>query len=231
MKIDFSKLEETLNLDFKNKVLFQQAFTHRSYLNENKSLNVEDNERLEFLGDAVLQLVSTEFLFRKYPEMDEGKLTTIRSILVNADNCALVAKELSFNDFLLLSKGESKETGRARQNILANTLEAVIGAIFIDQGLEKAREFINTYITSRADDVLERGDWTDAKTLFQTKAQEMEGITPVYKTLKESGPDHAKNFSVGVFLGDKKLGTGEGNSKQDAEQMAAREALKAQGWI
>ncbi len=228
--MDFSKFEETLGLSFNNKALLRQAFTHRSYINENRSSGLAHNERLEYLGDAVLQLVTTDFLFKKFPDKDEGELTSIRSALVNADTCASVAQKLSMNDFLLLSKGESKDTGRARQYILANTFEAIIGAIYLDRGYNEAVNFINKHITPLTEAIVEGGTWVDAKSLFQAKAQENLSHTPMYKTLSESGPDHDKQFSVGVFVGEDKMGVGEGKSKQDAEQAAARDALKKQGW-
>ncbi len=228
--MDFNKFEEALGLSFKNKNLFKQAFTHRSYINENRSSGMSHNERLEYLGDAVLQLVITDFLFKKFPLMDEGELTSVRSALVNADTCSSVAQKLGVNEYLLLSKGESKDVGRARQYILANTLEAIIGAIHLDQGFAEAEKFILKNITPLADNIVESGSWIDAKSLFQSKAQEEFSQTPIYKTISESGPDHDKHFTVGVFVGDEKMGVGEGKSKQDAEQEAARAALKTKGW-
>lgn len=226
----FDKFETTSGVHFKDKALLKQAFTHRSYINENKSAGLEHNERLEFLGDAVLELVITDYLYGRFKEMDEGELTSLRSVLVNADTCSLVASKIGVNDFLLLSKGEQKDTGRARQYILANTLEAIIGAIYMDQGYDVAKKFIFDHITPLTEEVLEKGSWIDSKSLFQEKAQEHTGITPVYKLIRESGPDHDKHFSIGVFLGTDKVGEGEGKSKQDAEQMAAREALDKKGW-
>lgn len=228
--MDFSKFEETAGVDFNDKALLKQAFTHRSYINENRSSGLEHNERLEFLGDAVLELVTTDFLYKKFPEMDEGQLTSLRSALVNADTCALVAQKLGANDFLLLSRGEAKDIGRARQYILANTLEALIGAVYLDQGYDAARNFILNHVTTLADDIIEKGTWIDAKSLFQEKTQEHLGVTPTYKTIRESGPDHDKRFTVGVYAGNDLLGEGEGKSKQDAEQEAARSALAKKGW-
>ncbi len=228
--MQFEKFEEKAGVIFKDKNLLKQAFTHRSYINENRDSKLEHNERLEFLGDAVLELVITDFLYKKLKDSDEGELTSLRSALVNADTCARVAQTLGANDFLLLSKGEAKDNGRARQYILANTLEAFIGAIYIDQGLDSAKDFILKHIATLADEVLESGAWVDAKSLFQEKAQEHIGLTPVYKTVRESGPDHDKHFVVSVSVGDKPYGEGEGKSKQDAEQAAAREALESQGW-
>lgn len=228
--MDFSKFEEKLGIAFINKAILRQAFTHRSYINENRSSGLEHNERLEFLGDAVLELVTTDYLYQKYKDMDEGDLTSLRSALVNADTCAAVAQRLGVNDFLLLSKGETKDTGRARQFILANTLEAIIGAIYVDQGYDAAKDFILTHITPLTEEIVQKGTWIDAKSLFQEKAQEHTGVTPTYKTVRESGPDHDKHFTVGVFLGNESYGEGEGKSKQDAEQAAARHALKSKGW-
>lgn len=228
--MDFSQFENKAEITFKDKNLLKQAFTHRSYINENKSLGLEHNERLEFLGDAVLELVVTDYLYHKYREMDEGELTSVRSVLVNADTCSEVASEIGANDFLLLSKGESKDKGRARQYILANTLEALIGALYIDQGYDAAKDFILKTITPRADLIIKSGSWVDSKSLFQEMAQEHAGVTPTYKTLKESGPDHDKHFTVGVYVGKDLAGEGEGKSKQDAEQEAAKNALTVKGW-
>lgn len=228
--MDHSKFEAEIGIHFKDEKLLTQAFTHRSYINENRDSG-PDNERLEFLGDAVLELVVTDFLYRKFPEMHEGELTAFRSALVEAKTCARVAEGLKVNEMMLLSKGESKEANsRARQIILANALEAIIGAIYLDQGYEAAQEFIYKHITSLTDEIKESGSWIDAKSLFQAKAQESESFTPIYRTLSESGPDHDKHFLVGVFIRDEKWGQGEGKSKQEAEQGAAREALKAKGW-
>lgn len=228
--MDLSVFEKVINISFRDKSLLKQAFTHRSYINENRGAGLEHNERLEFLGDAVLQLVVTNFLYRKFEEKSEGELTSIRSALVNADTCAGVAQRLGTNNFLLLSKGEAKDEGRARQYILANTLEALIGAIYIDQGYDQAERFVAENIMPLTDDVVERGAWIDAKSLFQTKAQEILGATPMYKTTGESGPDHDKKFIVAVFVNDERYGIGEGASKQDAEQAAAKNALKNKGW-
>lgn len=227
---DFREFEKIIGIIFSNKALLRQAFTHRSYINENRSAKGGHNERLEFLGDAVLELVVTNYLYDLYPGKTEGDMTSIRSALVNAETCSNVARELHINDFMLLSRGESKDLGRARQYILANALEAVIGAIYLDQGLDKTKEFIYKHITPLTENIVKKGLWMDAKSRFQEKAQEIEGITPSYKTLREYGPDHDKKFTVGVFLGDKLITEGEGESKQDAEQMAAMDALKKKRW-
>ncbi|MBI5133907.1 MAG: ribonuclease III [Candidatus Taylorbacteria bacterium] len=230
MDINFSRFEEKASVAFKDKGLLKQAFTHRSYINENKNTRLEHNERLEFLGDAVLELVVTDFLYKKYGDKPEGELTTYRSALVNAITLAEVASNLSMNDFLLLSKGESKDTGRARQYILANTFEAVVGAIYLDQDYETAKTFIERNILVFADKMIARGNLVDAKSLFQEKAQEKSGITPSYKLVRESGPDHDKSFTVGVLIGKDQIAVGEGKSKQEAEQNAALRALELKGW-
>ncbi len=228
--MNFSKFEEKAGLKFNDESLLKQAFTHRSYINENRESGLEHNERLEFLGDAVLELVITDYLYGKLKESDEGELTSLRSALVNAETCSRVAADLGANDYLLLSKGEAKDNGRARQYILANTLEAIIGAIYLDQNFEMAREFILKRFTPLSEEILKEGRWIDAKSLFQEKAQELKGHTPVYKTIKESGPDHDKHFTVEVSVGDEVMGEGVGKSKQDAEQSAARDALEKKGW-
>ena len=230
MLIDFTEFKKRSGVEFKDQSLLTQAFVHRSYINENKASGLSHNERLEFLGDAVLELVITNFLYEKYPQKTEGDLTAYRSSLVNAQTCAEIATRLSMNDYLLLSKGESKDTGRARQYILANTLEAFIGAVYLDQGYDTAKAFIEREFTPLIDGIISAGSWIDAKSLFQEKAQEFDGITPSYKTMKESGPDHEKKFTVGVYLNKELVASGEGDSKQDAEQSAAREALKVRGW-
>jgi ribonuclease-3 len=208
----------------------KQAFVHRSYLNENKDFSIGHNERLEFLGDAVLELVITDYLYKKYPEKPEGEMTSLRSALVNTNTLYAVAQTLGLNDFLLLSKGEAKDTGRARQYILANTVESVIGAIYLDMGYETSKKFIYDHICPHLDKVVEARSWIDSKSLFQEKAQEHEGITPAYKTIKETGPDHDKHFTVGVYLKKDLVAQGEGDSKQSAEQAAAKRALENRGW-
>ncbi len=230
MDINFATFEEKVGVTFKDKALLRQAFTHRSYINENKNTKFEHNERLEFLGDAVLELVVTDFLYAKYPTKPEGELTTYRSALVNALTLAEVAATLTMNDYLLLSKGESKDTGRARQYIMANTFEAVVGAIYLDQGYDVAKIFIEKNIFVFADAMIARGNLVDAKSLFQEKAQEKTGTTPSYKLVREDGPDHDKSFTVGVMIGKDQIAVGEGKSKQEAEQNAALKALEAKGW-
>ncbi len=228
--MDFSVLETNINIAFKNKDLLKQAFIHRSYLNENRTIKLEHNERLEFLGDAVLELVITDYLYNKYPEKDEGDLTAYRSALVNSNTLSDAAEKIGLNPFLLLSKGEAKDTGRARQFILANTFEALVGAIYIDQGYDKAVSFIASNLFDLIDEIVEKNKYIDSKSKFQEDAQERVGITPSYKLVKETGPDHNKIFTVGVYLRDDLVVTGDGKSKQEAEQAAAEKALQQKGW-
>ncbi len=228
--MDFAKFEEKINIYFKDKSILKQAFTHRSFLNENRGSGLEHNERLEFLGDAVLELVITDHLYQKYPSKPEGELTAFRSALVNAITLSDSASKIGVNDFLLLSKGEAKDTGRARQYILANTFEAIIGAIYVDQGYDKSKEFIASQLFALVDNMVSKGLWIDAKSRFQELAQEKVGITPVYKTIKEMGPDHNKQFTVGLYLAADLVIEGSGKSKQEAEQEAARRALEKNGW-
>lgn len=227
---DFSQLEKKLNLEFKNRDLLVQAFCHRSYLNENPDFKLSHNERLEFLGDAVLELVVTEWLYKNYPERPEGELTNWRAALVNAKILAEVAKKLGFNEFLLLSRGEQKEVGKARLYILANTFEALIGAIYLDQGYGACQKFIQKNLLVKLPEIIAKGLYKDPKSRFQEEAQERLKITPVYRVLEEWGPDHAKHFVVGVFLEKEMIAKGEGSSKQEAEEAAAKKALKVKGW-
>lgn len=219
-----------MNISFNDPSLLERAFTHRSYLNEAGNEELLHNERLEFLGDAVLELVVTQYLFAEYPHRPEGELTAIRAALVNTQMIGQAGRENHLNDFLRLSKGEAKDTGRARLFILANTYEAVIGAIYLDQGFESAYTFVENTILDKAAEIVENNLWQDAKSLFQEQAQAKVGITPTYETLSENGPDHDKVFTVGVFLENEKVAEGAGKSKQDAEQEAAREGLEAKGW-
>jgi len=227
---DFEKLEEKLQIQFRNKHLLKQAFTHRSYLNENSKLIGEHNERLEFLGDAVLELVVTENLFLKFPEKPEGDLTAYRASLVNTSSLSESANDLGLNDFLLLSRGEAKDMGKARQYILANTFEALVGALYLDNGYEHAKNFILKTLFPKLSQILKDRLWQDAKSHLQEKAQEIVNITPTYRVLHEEGPDHDKKFTVGVFLNNELVGEGDGHSKQEAEQHAAEEALKEKRW-
>lgn len=226
---NLTSLEEAIGIEFRSKDLLQQALVHRSYLNENPGFHLKDNERLEFLGDAVLELIVTEHLFREYPNR-EGELTNWRAALVNAKMLAKVARRLKVNDHLLLSRGEAKDQGRARQYILANTMEALIGAIYLDQGYEIAAKFIQRGILSELSQIIKQGLYRDPKSSFQEKAQERTGITPSYQVLKEWGPDHAKHFIVGVYLDEELVAEGQGVSKQEAQEKAAEQALKKKEW-
>ena len=232
MKKNFEELAKHIKVEFSDIGLLEMACTHRSFLNENRNKAMEHNERLEFLGDAVLELVVTSFLYRKYPQKAEGALTAYRSSIVNTVSLTKVAEYIGLNDYILLSKGETKDTGRARSIILANTVEAIIGAIYLDQGYDGSANFISNFILNVIDieDIVANKTWIDAKSRFQEKAQEKVGKTPAYKTLKEIGPDHDKKFTLGVFLGDVQVATGVGPSKQEAEQKAAEKALEIKGW-
>jgi len=229
--IQFSDFEEKIKIVFKNKDLLKQAFIHRSYINENPNSSSSHNERLEFLGDAVLELIVTDFLYKKYPNYTEGELTALRSALVNAIIISEVASKIGMNDFLLLSKGEAKDSGKARQYILANTYEAYIGAVYLDQGYDVAKGFITTTLLPYTEDIVTKKLWRDAKSLVQEKTQEFIGVTPAYKVLSESGPDHDKHFTVGIFFGANLIAEGKGKSKQEAEQKAAEAALKIKNWL
>ena len=230
MSVDkLSELEKKIGFTFKNKDNLLQALTHRSYLNENPKWGQDHNERLEFLGDAVLELVVTEYLYKTYPN-PEGEMTNWRAALVNAVMLARIATEFDLNDYILLSRGEAKDTGRARQYILANAMESLIGAIYLDQGYDASEKFIKKFILKELPRIIENQLYRDAKSLFQEKAQEKAGITPTYEVIKEWGPDHARNFQVGVFLEKEMVGVGDGPSKQEAQQVAASDALKKKGW-
>ncbi len=228
--IDFSAFEEKNKINFKNKDLLKQAFIHRSYINENPGVGLMHNERLEFLGDAVLELVVTEELFGRYPEKSEGELTAIRAALVNTVSIAEAGASLGMNEYLLLSKGEARDTGKAREYILANTFEAMIGAIYLDRGYDAAAGFISNNLFKKVEMIVSKKLWRDAKSLVQEKSQEILGITPRYEVLEESGPDHDKSFVIGIFFGANLIGKGTGKSKQEGEQSAAKAALKAKQW-
>lgn len=221
---------EKIGIQFKDIKLLQQALTHRSYLNEHREYELDHNERLEFLGDAVLELVVTEYLYKNYTN-PEGELTSWRAALVNGENLAQIAKTLGVEEYLLMSKGEAKDTGRARQYLLANAMEAIIGAIYLDQGYETSEKFIFKNVIFSLDDVLKNKLYMDPKSFFQERAQDVVKVTPSYRVLEESGPDHDKHFIVGVYLGDNLIAKGEGNSKQEAQREAAKNGLKEKNWI
>lgn len=218
------KFEKRAAITFSDSKLLRMAFTHRSYVNESDQ-SAEHNERLEFLGDAVLELVVTDHIFREYPETPEGVLTAYRAALVNTNMLGSVAETLGMNQCLLLSRGESKDTGRARTSILANTFEAVVGALYLDQGYTAAKAFITDNVISRIDEVVKTGAWKDAKSAFQELSQAKYGLTPRYDVVRSEGPDHDKRFVVAVYVGDVSVAEGEGSSKQEAEQSAAAHAL------
>ncbi len=220
-----TKLEERIGYAFKNGDLLKEALTHRSYLNENPSWRYAHNERLEFLGDAVLELAVTEFLYAKFPSEAEGRLTTLRAALVNYQRLALVARDIGLEPEIYLSKGEAKDTGRGREVILANACEALVGALYLDAGYEAAKRFVERHVLAYLEEVLAKGLFRDPKSTLQETMQEEAKLTPQYEVLSETGPDHKKTFRVGVYAGEKLLAEGIGPSKQDAEIDAARQAL------
>jgi ribonuclease-3 len=226
----FENLEKKLKVKFKNAKLLEQAFTHRSYLNENPGAELEHNERLEFLGDAVIELIITEALYNNYPDKAEGDMTNWRAALVNAKMLSEVAENLGFNDYLLLSKGESKERGKARSYILANAFEAFLGALYLDSGYKPCEEFLKKYLLLELPAIIREGSYKDAKSKFQEEAQERVSTTPSYKVIKETGPDHDKKFIVGVYLGQELVAEGQGSSKREAEEAAAELALEVKKW-
>ena len=227
---DFQKIAQLLNLSFQNFDLLKEALTHRSFLNEHRDWNIPHNERLEFLGDSILGFVVADNLVEQYPQFAEGELTSLRAALVNSDSLLAVAKELKLEDYLLVSRGEARELKNSRSYLLANTIEALIGALYLDGGIDKAKDFIKKYIFSKAETILQTASYKDAKSLFQEKSQALLGITPIYKSLKSWGPDHAKQFEVGVYLNEDLISQGKGYSKQEAEINAAQKALEMKGW-
>lgn len=229
MQKDISELEKKIKIKFKNLDLLQMALTHRSYLNENRGYKLDHNERLEFLGDAVLELVVTEYLYQNFPN-PEGELTNWRAALVNKDMLSRVSRQLGVEEYLLMSRGEAKDTGRARDYLLANAMEAIIGAIYLDEGYEPAKKFILENIVVNLKEILESKAYLDPKSHFQEKAQDRVGITPSYRVISESGPDHNKHFVVGVYLGEEEVAQGEGSSKQEAQRNAAKAGLEVKGW-
>jgi len=227
---NFDKLEKKIKIKFKNKNLLRQAMVHRSYLNEHSDFELNHNERLEFLGDAVLELIVTEYLYNHY-DNPEGDLTNWRASLVNSKMLSSEATKFKLDDYLFLSKGEAKDNNsKARQYILANAFEALIGSIYLDQGWEVSKKFILENICTQLEDILKNKLYLDAKSRFQETGQEKFGITPSYKVLSESGPDHSKKFVIGVFLDKEKIAEGTGSSKQEAQMAAAEAALKNKGW-
>ena len=228
--MNFEPFETKIGYTFTNQAFLETAFTHRSYLNENRLPGKEHNERLEFLGDAVLELVVTEYLYTKYPKEPEGILTSYRAALVNTVSISESAQALGMNEFLLLSRGEAKDMGRARGVILANAFEAVIGAMYLDGGYGPARDFIDAQLFHKTEMVVEKKLWQDPKSRFQEIAQEKHGATPVYEVVGQSGPDHDKKFVSAVSINGVRVATGEGKSKQEAEVAAAEKGLVVKGW-
>jgi len=228
---EYDDLIKKIGLKDNNQELLERVFIHRSYVNEHREENIRSNERLEFLGDAVLELVSTEYLFRNFVDKDEGDLTNWRSALVKGANLALVAQDLGLGDYLKLSKGEEKSGGREKDYLLANTVEALIGYIYLQGGYAKSQLFIHKNILVKLQEILEKKLHIDAKSYFQETSQEKLGITPNYDVLNEEGPDHKKTFTMGVYLEGELIAEGQGSSKQEAEQSAARNGLLAKGWI
>lgn len=217
---------EKLGFEYKNVDYLITALTHRSYVNEHRKSVSEHNERLEFLGDAVLELAVTDYLYRNFTEQ-EGILTSWRAALVNTDSIGQAGDLLGYESLIRMSRGEKKGSDRARQQILANAFEALIGSIYLERGYEDAADFIGKHILSKLDGIMETGSWRDPKSHLQEVSQRVDGATPVYRVLEEVGPDHDKVFTLGVFVGDKKMGQGTGPSKQSAQQQAARTALEA----
>ncbi|MBI2029425.1 ribonuclease III [Candidatus Gottesmanbacteria bacterium] len=225
MSNNTTQLEKTIGINFKDKKLLLDAITHRSFLNESPE-NIQSNERLEFLGDAVLELLVSDYLFRRFTDFPEGKLTNLRSAIVNTKTLGEIGKKLKFGDYLRLSKGEEAGGGRTNSSLLADVFEAVLGAIFIDQGIVIAKKFLDKYLYSQTAEILSIGTYNDYKSMLQEKAQEKFRITPTYEVIKEEGPDHNKTFYSRVLVGEVKLGEGKGKSKQEAEQDAARVGLE-----
>ena len=230
IKQSLDLLMKLLGVEFNDSTFLLTAITHRSYLNEHREATQDHNERTEFLGDAVLELVVTDYLFNKYPEKPEGELTAVRAALVNTVSLSESAQKLGVNDFLLMSKGEAKDTGRARQYILANTFESLIGALYLDQGYDVAKAFIAEHIFPKTERIVEKRLWQDPKSRFQELSQEHHSVTPTYQTLSQEGPDHDRVFTIGVFLGKEQIAEGQGRSKQEAEQAAAEKAIEIKNW-
>jgi ribonuclease-3 len=224
--MDFSKLEKNINVIFKNKNFLKESLTHRSYLNENPKWG-QHNERLEFLGDAILELITTEYLYQKYPKATEGELTAFRAALINYQMLAQVSQEIDLEKYIFLSKGEAKDTGKARESIIANAFEALTAGIYLDQGYKAAQDFVGKFLLPHLDEIMEKQLYKDAKSLLQEIVQEKLRLTPTYKVLEESGPEHQKIFKVGVYFGENLIAQSSGSSKQEAEINAASQALSS----
>lgn len=231
MNKNIESLETKLGIKFKDINILKNALVHRSYINEHKDFVLDHNERLEFLGDAVLELSVTDYLYKNFNDA-EGTLTNWRSSLVNSSQLASVAESLGVYDFLYLSKGESQDTNKkARNYILANAFEAIVGAIYLDQGYKVADKFIQNNLIIYLKKIIADKTYIDAKSMFQEKSQEMVSVTPHYKVLAESGPDHNKKFVIGVYLNKEKIAEGQGFSKQEAQLDAAHKALEIKKWL
>ncbi len=211
--------------NFNNKDLLRQAFIHRSYLNETRE-KLSSNERLEFLGDSILSFVTSEHLYKTYPQFNEGLLTNIRSLVVNTKSLANIAKEYDFGKNLMLSRGEEESKGRENESLLANSVEAFIGALYLDQGIDPVRQFILGILVPKIEAIVQKKAFKDPKSMLQEYVQAQKQNSPVYKVLLEDGPPHARTFTIGVFIQDKQLGQGTGKSKQEAEENAAKQALE-----
>lgn len=223
--MDLSSLQTTIGVKFKDLSIYEQAFTHRSYINEHADA-AGHNERLEFLGDAVVELLVTQFLYDKFPEKPEGELTNLRAALVRRNTLSEVGKELHFEDYLRMSKGEARNDGKAKAMIISNAAEAFVGALFLDLGLNAVAKFVKKFLLPRLENIIAGETHIDAKSKFQEIIQEKNGSTPHYKTEEISGPDHDRNFIVGVYVDDKLIAKGEGKSKREAETNAASAALE-----
>lgn len=228
---NFNEFEQSNKLSFSQKELLQQAFTHRSFINEKSGRGMQHNERLEFLGDAVLELITTDFLYNTFPKEQEGILTAYRAAMVNTDSLARASRTLDVESYLLLSRGERMDSNKGRNHILANTFEALVGALYLDGGYDAAQQFVENNLFGYIDEIVEQKLYKDSKSYFQELAQEKKKITPHYDLVNAVGPDHDKEFVMGVFLGDELIAEGSGPSKQKAESVAARAALEKLGWL
>lgn len=226
MNQNLKQLQTKIKYVFKDEKKLEQALIHRSYLNENRSLNLQSNETYEFLGDSILEFWISDRLFYQFPKFDEGDLTNLRSLVVCTQNLALISQKIGLGEYLLLSKGEEKHGGRTNQSILADSFESLLGAIYLDGGINPAFKFLDENLETSITELSKKQVYKDPKSLFQEIAQSKRGITPKYQTLSESGPDHLKVFEVGVYIGDELIATGSGNSKQKAEEDASTKATK-----
>lgn len=226
----YENLETKIDIKFEDRELLKTAFVHKSYVNEHRNQGIKHNERLEFLGDAVLELATTKHLFTNYPKQNEGQMTTFRSALVKGRHLAEIAEQLELGQYLFLSNGEEKSGGRQKKYILANTVESLIGAIYLEKGYDIAEKFIKQFILTKLDEIIEKGLHIDAKSRFQEICQEKESITPHYEVIEATGPDHKKIFVMGAYIEDELIAKGSGSSKQKAEEKAAKNALKEKGW-